>query len=360
MGLGAAGAAAIALNNLAFLTPFKTAMNFGFARAAMHLVIAGMAGIVAKDANEAAAKLNGRSAQYRELALKLSVDPNTNINHAVDINTEIDVGKAGLTAIDKGGPQLSGTCFTGSKGRLNEDSDCKCKDAKNCKKSEIPSFARMSQVSIPNAIKTSTSSLGGVGNDLFSGNLGGALSQSNAASSNAARLRKLNVGLKEKANANFAKAGSKLIDFDKMESGFRNKLIKAAVSDIKNLSSAGKSALASRFPGVFGEGSDVEKDPNADIKVGDTNVKTGAAVAAKATSGAKKKDPLAGFAFDIEDSEDVKDTVAVNTVDALGSGDDQVELDKEDIAGDRNKNIFNLITKRYFKTAYPRFFKTKE
>ncbi len=69
---------------------------------------------------------------------------------------------------------------------------------------------------------------------------------------------------------------------------------------------------------------------------------------------------MAGFAFDIEDSEDVKDQVAVNSVGALGGGEDQVELDKEDIAGDRNKNIFSLITKRYFKTAYPRFFEARE
>lgn len=359
LGLGVGGAAMFGLMKLPFLAGLKTFLGQGFTRAASHIVMAGMAGLVAKDSKEAANQLKGRAAQYKELAAKLGMSSISTANHNADTIINVDPGATGLTAIDK--DNLSGrTCFTGSKGQLNEDKNCACKSAKNCKRTEIPKLSSMSTVSIPNAIKTSTSSLGAAGNSLFSGDLEGALSESNAAGKNAARLRKLNVGLKKRANQFFASNGAKGINFDKLESGFRNRLLKAAVADIKNLSADGKSALAGRFPGVFGDGADVEKDPNEGIKIGDTGAKTGSVSVAKAATSTKKKDPMAGFAFDIEDSEDVKDQVAVNSVGALGGGEDQVELDKEDIAGDRNKNIFSLITKRYFKTAYPRFFEARE
>ncbi len=359
LGIGAVGAALIGTKVIALSPTLKTVTKNGFVRAAFHLVMGGMAGKVAGDAQEAANMLNGRAAQYDELAMKLDINAETNINHVTDINTDIDVGATGLTAIDKGNVE-GRTCFTGSKGQLNEDKNCACKDAKNCKRSEIPKISSMSQIAIPSAITTSTEALGVAGNALFNGELGGALSQSNAAGKNAARLRKLNIGLQKKANEGFIAHGKKAIDFDRLLASSRRKLIKAAMSDIKNLNSNGKAVLAERFPGVFGDGSDVEKNPNTDIKIGDTNVKTGASVAAKGSAGSKKKDPMAGFAFDIEDSEDVKEAEATNPVATLGAGDDQVELDKEDIAGDRNKNIFSLITKRYFKTAYPRFFETRE
>lgn len=359
MGLGVGGALAFGIMKLPMLAKIKTFMQQGYTRAASHIIMAGMAGLVAKDSNAAARALQGRAAQYRELAMKLNVNPNTNPNHGTDTNTQIELGQSGLTAIDNQGAQGQ-TCFTGSAGQLNEDSACRCKDAKNCKKSEIPKLSSMSTVSIPSAVTSSTSALGNTGNALFNGNLEGALGNSNAAGSNAVRLRKLNVGLKKKANKLFASSGAKPIDFNKLESSMRNRLIKAAVNDIKNLSASGKSALAGRFPGVFGDGADVEKDPNADIKVGDTAVKTGGVASSKGSSSSKAKDPMAGFAFDIEDSEDVSEPIAANAGAALGAGDDQVELDKEDIAGDRNKNIFSLITKRYFKTAYPRFFEARE
>lgn len=362
LGLGAAAATALALTQLEFLTPIKEGLRFGFARAAAHLLFGGIAQVVAGDAKEAAQALRERANQYKELAMKLGITTLDTSNHMNTDNT-YELGSAEATNVDKGSTtDTGGTCFTGSKGKLNDDKNCACKKSKGCKKSEVPKV-KMANVNIPDAITASTNSLGASGNKIFNGDLEGGLAGASGAEKNAARLQRMAVGLKKKTNDGIVQAGGKPVNFNKLESSMKKRMLKAAVADLKNLSKDGKNLLASRFPGVFGEGQKVDEDPNKNIKMGDTKVKTGAIkgkIAGRKGS-KKKKDPMAGFSFDLEDSPDIKPEDEQFAKLGDGSSDqDQVEMNKDDIAGDRNKNIFNLITKRYFKTAYPTFFESAE
>lgn len=356
LGLGAAAATALAMSSGLMNAQFKAFMRNGFVRAAGHLAFGTIAQIVAGNAKKAAQALRGRAAQYKELAAKLGIVTLATANHSATDNT-YEVGKLDQMKIDGGGPTV-GTCFTGSRGQLNEDSKCACKEAKNCKRSEVPKIASMATVSIPSAITSSTGLTGDAGNAIFSGDLEGGLANSNAAGQNAARLKKLMVGLKKKTNDTLNKFGGKPVDFDKLEASTRSRLIKAAVADIGNLNDASKAALSDRFPGVFGEGEKVE-DPNKDIKLGNTKVKTGGGIAtSKGGKGSsKKKDPMAGFSFDLEDdAAEIKNPEDGELAKLASDTSDQVEMNADDIDSDRNKNIFSLITKRYFKTAYPTFF----
>jgi len=356
LGLGAGVAALIAKKVILANQALRDFTRNGWVRSAGHIGFAVVATMVNSTAKKEANNLRGRAAQYKELAAKLGTISTDTGNHN-NLATNYELGAAGATNI--GGANAmdkNGTCFTGSKGKLNEDSNCACKAGKKCKRPELPKLNSMSTVSIPNAIKTSSDLLGTSGTAIFNGDLEGGLANANAAGKNAARLKKVSLGIKKKFNDKLLASGNKPIDFNKLENSTRSKLIKAAVADIKNLSPDARSALGKRFPGVFGEGQEADKEP--EIKLGDTKVKTGGGLGSlKGSKGSKKKDAMAGFTFDMEEGEDValaepKEGVSL----ALDSSSDQVETDRDDIAGDRNKNIFSLITKRYFKTAYPRFF----
>lgn len=339
-------------------TVYGKAVKSGFTRATMYLAYAALALKVSMDADKAAEQLLGRAQQYKDLANKLgSQTLDTSNLNKIDTTFEID-GKNTMN------PDISDAapvgCFTGSKGQLNSDSKCQCKDANNCKKSEIPRI-KMANVKLPSAITSTLKTVGDASNSLFSGDLEGGLANSNAAGKNAARLRKLNVGLRDKINKGIAAGGGKPINFDKLGKAMNKKLVRSLTSDLKNLSSKGKGALGGMFPGVFGD--DAIKDPMKGIKVGDTNIKTGASggLKSKSGSGSTSKDPLAGFTLEMDESEDVnydnKESVAMFDTDSTG---DQVETSSDDISGDRNKNIFSLISKRYFKTAYPTFFQSQK
>ncbi len=356
LGIGAFGAGMIIFEKILIGTKLKAFMQNGFVRSAGHFAFASVAGLVAKDAGNEAQKLRGRANQYKELAAKLGVVSTDTGNHNnLDSNYELGAIEAtnigGANALDK-----NSTCFTGSKGNLNEDRGCACKKGKKCKRPELPKLNSMSTVSIPNAVKTSSDLLGSAGTGIFNGDLEGGLANANAAGKNAARLKKVSLGIKKKFNDKITGQGGKPIDFNKLENSTRSKLIKAAVADIKNLNAGARAALGKRFPGVFGDGQEVDKKP--EIKLGDTKVKTGGGLGSlKGSKGSKKKDAMAGFTFDMEEGEDVAVAEAQEGVSlTLDSSSDQVETERDDIAGDRNKNIFSLITKRYFKTAYPRFF----
>lgn len=360
VGLGAVGAyivykASAAISKLVG----STVLRHGFTRAAYYAMMAALSQTVAGDASDAANALRQRAGQYKELAAKLGFTTYQTANMD-KVDTTYELGTPDTVKIENDVPETN-SCFTGSKGQLNEDSKCKCKASQNCKKSEAPRI-KMANMKIPSAITSSTKTVGDGANSLFNGDLEGGLANSNAAGKNAARLRKLTIGLQDKYNKKQIAAKLKPVDFDKLQSNTRRKFLKAAMADIKNLNADALKALGDRFPAVFGEGMKVD-DPNKDIKMGDTKINTGSggSIASK-SSGSKKKDPMAGFSFDLEDSEQmgINDQALADASLGEGSDEDQVEEYADDIDGDRNKNIFSLISKRYFKTAYPTFFEAKK
>lgn len=355
LGLGGLGSLAVFK---AFSKTTSTSLKTGYTRAGLYMVMYAIANKVAADSQSAADSLKKRSFQYKELAAKLGAQGYiaANVNKR---DTTFEIGALETKALQQSDSDLKdkdSLCFTGSRLKLVDNPGCSCKATGKCKKS-VATKIKMANIKVPKAITSSISTLGAAASSVFSGDLEGATANTKSVAKNIARLRKITAGLKAKASSAF-KGG---IDFDKLESSTRRRLTKAANRGYNNLSASEKGAFASRFPAVFGKEA-AKKGPNTDIKVGDTKVNTGAitAKAIRKSRSYSKGDSLANFSF--AEEEEVTENTTFTEGPSMGkaSDPDQGEERSDDIDGDRNKNIFSLITKRYFKSAYPSFFTTKE
>lgn len=341
---------------------FLNKLGNGYIRAAYFGVLATFAWLAVAELGKAEDKLRENAGIYKSLYERLLAAMNSSSRFAnMDgVNSGIRDRISGYQGVrdQMNNPPNGALCLVGNLGEQTVDENCSCRQNNTCSKVDF-SGVDFSGQGLPGFFGQTTSGLQAGANSAFSGNLAGANGAFAGIGSNAANLRKLNDRLKAKAAAQLdaLNKGKSKTDFKKLEDGLTKQLEKIAPSIIKSASAKNGSTLAALGVGTTGIGSGFGGKPE-DLKPKDMLASVNQAVAAtpKSTGAA---DPLAGFKFDFPQngSADSADG-GIGAEGALSQGDalNEFENNESDINDRKSENIFKIITFRYFKSAYPRFF----
>ncbi len=361
--LGLGGASFLAIKSLApsLGTTFKNIAANPWYRAVGFGAFAGVAYGAATESEGAAENLEKRAKEYDRLADSLRNQTTQDLEIKTGAQTESTLG----TTTDIGnGVNVTGsttTCFTGGKGQLNVDKNCSCSSNNSCKKPEVPNIQALPEFGGQSLLADTMGDLRAAGSQLYSGKLSEGSAAANRVANAAARITRLRNNLNDKINKDRLSKGKKPIDFEKAEAGFRSKLEKDVERAFNNLSPTEQGTLANLAGGFGSSNSDKdekEKEKDSPKKDGKTAI---AATDVNPNAGSVGSDKNADggtwdFNFDPE-AEAAAEQAAL--AEALAAEEDENYVVKGDINDDRNKDIFNIITRRYLKSAYPVIFEEK-
>lgn len=342
---------------------FLNKLGNGYIRGAYFGVLAAFAWAAYAELNKAEKKLRENAGIYKSLYERLMEAMNSTSRFAnMDgVNNGIRDRIKGYQGVrdQMNNPPNGALCLVGNLGAQTVDENCSCRQNNTCSKVDFSGVDFSSQ-GLPGFFGQTTSGLQAGANSAFSGNLAGANGAFAGIANNAANLRKLNDRLKGKAAAQLdaLNKGKSKTNFKKLEDDLAKQLEKIAPSIIKSASSKNGSALAALGVGTSGIGGSGFGGKPEELKPKDMLASVNqAAVAAPKSTGAA--DPLAGFNFDFpkagsgDGSEGIgADGGALSQGDALN----EFENNESDINDRKSESIFKIITFRYFKSAYPRFF----
>lgn len=357
MGILSAAAGAILAYKGVAKGVLQKALKNGFVRAAVFGVFAGLGFMAKGEVNKAKGRAEANADVYKNLREQLERALN-GAQRFAGINgspTAVRNRLAGYQGIRDAMDQLpqGALCLVGSAGEKRIDEQCKCAKTNSCAKADFNTVGLQGQ-GLPPSFGSSLDSLGRGANSLFSGNTAAANSAFGSLGQNAANLRNLRDQLKKKADAEFKKANSKAT-MAALEAEAEKQLEELAPRVLNGLSPNGRS-LAGIINGNGAlNSSGVTADTLQKAKEGKTDevlASIQAGVAAK-----KETSPLADFKFDLSNGENSEIAAADISRESLNTeqlGD--FITDESDISDRPNENIFKIITVRYFKSAYPRFF----
>jgi len=230
-------------------------------------------------------------------------------------------------------------CTQGSISNFKADPTCSCREKGTCTKVKMPSM-KFANFDTPKVITSSANIGESMGNNLFSGNLKGAMSDAEALGRNAAKIKEVNNKLRNLANKILVDNGKKPMNFDKMGKNMNSKISKGVRDGINSLSSSDQQSLVAA---VMGRRPEVSKEKEVEPKVAATR---------KEIKSPKKKKGFLGF-FGI--GEDKKEKFAAGKdVEEKELG--EYEDSSQQISKETGPSIFEIIEMRYMKSAYPILF----
>jgi hypothetical protein len=326
------------------LQPFA---KTGWFRFGTYVVFAGIATTGSVLIRSAAEDLDERAVQYRSLMSKLKQATQGGIQMSGGAQS-INQGYASSSIKEADAAPEITTCFTGDKGQLKRDENCLCKKANNCKKSEVPTL-NFQGFGGNGIINEPLSMFNDSANSLFGGDVSGAQASGAGIGNSAGKLGKLRRKIIDKFNNQRKAAGQAPINFNSLQGGFKSAFSKTIRKGLNSLSPAQAKALASMAP-TKSSGMSKKKENIASIKV------AGAKVAGTQKAGTRKNNM--GFFLDDEEEGEISNG-GINPDDLAGSmnGDNMFQ---GDITDRPDENIFKIITTRYLKSAYPKFFDENE
>ncbi len=320
-----------------------TILSNGWTRAIMYGASAAIAFMAKSDFDEVVEHLKTREEQYASLIERLEQN---NALSSLDLGgTTSSLNPAKAPVINppkKPTVDADDLCIAGEDGEAVPISCDRCTVENNCKTSEIPESTQF-PANIPQDLGTTTNLLQGMQTDRYSGNTAGADLASGQLGQYAGSVRNIKKKLEDVANANLIKKGKAPIDFDGMTKKFMNDYKGSALSAIKKMPAEHRSAYSS----VAGLGGAVEKvKSHAKAKLNLPTQANGKAPSGKKTA----KDPFAGIDFGQKPT-----AVGVKPVAHQNPIEDGYDYSTNvnDIIQSKNTNIFEIITVRYLKSAYP-------
>ncbi len=351
--LGSAISAAVVSTVLTLIGPVRAMMSKllspAWLRGTTFAVFAGGAWGATAELSAGKKRLENNAQIYRDLAesLRISLDdrfapkgPNT--------------GKPNLRRPTPGQrdpnlpPLAEGSiCLTGNLGERRVDAQCMCRKNNSCSKVDLANF-NLGGYGLPSSFNNGLGTFGNGVNSLLSGNTVGADTAANAFGQNAARnLKGLLNAVKGKVSEKAAKEG-KPVDLDKAEKALGKKILNDMDRVIGGLS---QQQLAGMSAGSTGDLAEKVAEKIPESKQALASIKAPVPATSNSASGMD-------FNFDFGEEEPASEVVAgdINYEEAL----DGYVTDQNDISDRRNENIFNIITVRYFKSAYPRFFEEQK
>ncbi|PIP89586.1 MAG: hypothetical protein COV38_11100 [Bdellovibrionales bacterium CG11_big_fil_rev_8_21_14_0_20_38_13] len=363
LGFGIAGAAlgaALAYYTTTYFS-FLDKLGVGWIRGIFFTVLAGFGLAAYMELNNAAKKLNQNADIYKSLYERLLAAMNSSSRFAnMDgINNGVRDRIRGYQGVrdEMNNPPNGALCLVGNLGEQTVDANCSCRQNNTCSKVDFSAVDFGGQ-GLPGFFGQTTSGLQTGANSLFSGNLSGANGAFAGMGNNAANLRKLNDRIKGKAISQLdsLNKGKSKTNLEKVEKDLNSALEKVAPQIIKSAQQKNGSNLASLGIGTSGLSSGFGGKPE-DLKPKDVLASINQAAAPAPSSGGAA-DPLAGFKFDFPKDGASDNLDATGADGALSQGDalGEFENNESDINDRKSESIFKIITFRYFKSAYPRFF----
>lgn len=356
MGILSVAAGAILAYKGVAKTTLQKALKNGFVRAAVFGVFAGLAHMAKGEVNKAKERANTNAGIYKSLRERLEHALNGAQQFAgikgqpSAIRNRMAAYQANRDSIDQL-PQ--GTlCLVGAAGEKRIDEQCQCAKNNSCAKTNFNSV-QLKEQGLPASFGHGLDSLSRGANSLFAGNTIGADSAFGGLAQNAAGLRDLREQLKRKADQAFKKGNSKAT-MDLLERQAEQQLNQLAPRVLNGLSNDGQK-LAGIINGNDAFGSTgVAASSLQKAKEGKTD-EILASIHAGAIRAKSDANPLEGFKFDLSDENNSANANQIydESTKHLGA----FITTESDISNRPDQNIFRIITMRYFKSAYPVFFK---
>tara|TARA_R110000868_G_scaffold180754_2_gene421423 strand:- start:5178 stop:7298 length:2121 start_codon:yes stop_codon:yes gene_type:complete len=355
-GLGLTGAALggvlawYALNQFTFINK----LGVGWIRGIFFGVLAGFAWAAVSELKKGEEKLRSNANIYKSLheRLRAAMDSKAKLANLGGISSAVRDRLARFQGIrdNMNNPKDGAICLVGNLGEQRVDENCSCRKNNSCSKVDL-SAVDFGGLGLPGFFGQTAGGLQSGANSLFSGNLAGADSAFAGVGSNAANLRKLNDRVKGSAIAgvNSANKGKKPVDLKSLESKIIEDVQKLGPSLIKSAQAKNGPALAAFGIGSSGISSGLVDNPK-DL----TPKSLVASISSKAAPAPAAKTKAMDFNFDFPTEQEASSDTEV----ALSQGDalNEFESNESDISARPDENIFNIITVRYFKSAYPRIF----
>jgi hypothetical protein len=356
LGLGVAAAFMVKTSSAAIVKSRFVKSPYG--RAAGFATFAAFSYGASRESDDAAKKLEARAREYDTLANQLQ----SRVNQDISTNGTSGQLTGGSTqSIDENSTTAgsdNNICFTGGPATVTPDAKCDCARTQSCKTPEIPKIDNLGEFNGKSVLVDSLKDFSSAGKDLYNGRLQTGTTKGQTLAKNAARITRLRDSMLDKLNQNRKKAGEKPVAFDALQKRFENGLLGKVNSAFNGLSNGERAAVARFAPG-FGADLDANKDKEEKkvaegsksdtrkVAKGDINPNAGAAKAADANQGAN-------WNFDFDENEPTEEEKAA--IAAALAEEDENYVVEGDISEDRNKNLFNIITRRYLKSAYPVIF----
>ena len=343
--IGIVGGAALSYMAYKYADGLMTADSLwgkSYTRAAAFAACAGIAYMAMNEYEEVIQDLESRSKKYQYLIDRLlgsTLAPNL-ANGAQLVYESDKLANGILPDPYKNGKEESDLCLqeTGD-GSIVPISCDRCNETNTCKTSSVPDDINFPQVGAPESLSESAASMQSMEDAAYSGDLQAAEIAANALGQNATNIKELRAKIEEKINTKRVKDKKKPLDFG----GMKAKMTR----DIQKLAHQNLAALPSKYSNFkdlidLGGAAKIDKDKKLGAsKAGkDANKKAG---------NEKEKDPLAGMNFEIED--DKKENFGLKRGESYAYNKNA----QDDILKDKNTNIFEVISVRYLKTAYPVF-----
>jgi len=326
----------------------------GFARAAIMAVFAGFtiaAAVMIKDKMDT---LDARIQKFGELIAALNAGtPQTSVLTGTTSTQTTGGGTNGIaqddTKYDITG-QLAGTCTTGEHKGLNIKADIGCKQTP-IKLGQVPELNTQGAVEIPSSVLTGITNSSKFANDLNTGK-GVSRDLSKMASKDSmAKLNSIKKSLAKSYEDLLKKQGKTTDSLEKMEGDIRKDLLAKVQTHLQKFSAADRQAVLSHIMGP-----DLPKDKLSKDLAKSKDLKN----SGTASNHMPKNIMPAKFA-PVKIDSGKNDTFAQGPKGLLDSADalNNLKYVEKDIDDHVEFSIFDVITNRYRKTAYPIIFERK-
>ncbi len=369
LGIGAIAGAAITSSMAGTLgASYAGMMSSGYVRAAVYGVFAGIATWSAAESGVVADELKSNATEYDRLADQIS----RLTTETESFNAQGSTTAASQHRLPPGGPDAPEqeklpptTCFEGKSlaDDVQLDSDCSCRETNTCTKSQLPALSQ-GRPDVPggSALSDAANSLTRSADAIFSGDINQARLEGENAAQLAARLKKNKAEYIDLANEKIKASGGKPIDdWDELEKKTEQRLIDEVNTAFSKLSDKERAALAKLAPGIA-KSKTAKKDSKSTDKSKEKTKKASslASLGGKGKSYKNKGSGNNGFEFLDEEGKKKRKKIARKLASEKDSKDKSAKSKGKQqadagIAG-RDQNLFQLITKRYKKSAYRFFF----
>lgn len=313
-------------------------------------VVALMASDDSKNAQE---DLENRSAEYRRLKGELDDALGKSETQTSTQTSSTTAKSSATTSASESTSSSSSTCVTGSAvNTVNIDDDCECAESDSCKKTSVPNISSLPDFSGKSALASTLDSIKTEGDSLYSGRLSAGSTGSDGLATKAARISKLRDQLADNFYSKMKDSKGNPVSYSDNVEKAKNKLLQKVNDGFSSLSGSQQAALAGMAPALAVDNKDKvaeeKKETDSTAAVGGKGAIAGTG-SSKSSSG-----PNWNFEFD-EGEEGAATTDEEALANVMAQEDQDYEIDG-DINDDRNKNLFNIITSRYLKSAYPVIF----
>ncbi|MCR9205177.1 MAG: hypothetical protein NXH75_11400, partial [Halobacteriovoraceae bacterium] len=261
---------------------------------------------------------------------------------------------------DGGGIVANNTVCLANGSGMKVDQNCSCSKTNSCYQPDLPDTSALPAFSGTPLLADSIKSLKATSGDMFAGRLKAAKTNGQALTNGAAKITRLRDAMEKKINADRIKAKGNPVDFDRNEMAFKNGYSKQLENAFNTLTPREQAALNGISGGYFPDTKDGKEEKEDDKLAGDSAVDVGnkAVTDVNPNPGQAKDKTADGGVWDFDFEQDAGAAAAEQAaIDAaLRAEEDQNYVVDGDINDDRNKNLFNIITRRYLKSAYPVIF----